>query len=605
MNPIPIELLAPAKDLRCGMQAILHGADAIYIGGPAFGARNAASNTIEDISKLIDFAHVFHAKVYVAINTILFENEIEPAVKLIHTLYNKGADAIIIQDVGLLECDLPPIPIHASTQMNNKTVEKIQFLEAVGFSQIVLARELSIPQITEIKKHTQLPLEFFVHGALCVSYSGQCYMSAHATGRSGNRGTCSQMCRHEFVLSGIPEYEQKKGYYLSLNDFHAGNYIEQLLDAGIQSFKIEGRLKDDVYVANTTAFFRKQIDAILQGRTEFIRSSHGHTDIGFVPDIHKTYSRTFSSYFLDTPRTKIANIQSPKSLGEHMGSVTFSKEKTLQFEKSHMCGAGDGICFFIQNKLQGVRVNKVQGDTVFLAEEFHIPIGTDIWRNHNELFSKNIEKTPPKRTISVTLDFRETEFGFSLAIQDCYNNKTQIDVPYTKQKARNSEQCIKTIHTQLQKTGDTIYRVSDVNIVFKTPFFISIADINKARRDICNQLNVIRCKSHPQKKVKIQKNTVPYPTNETLDTRLNCSNSFAESFFKRHGISKIPPAYEISPNSSIPLMHTKYCIRFELNACWKYQGYKTKAHPIFLQDKTGNYRVEFDCKNCEMKIYAT
>ena len=347
MNPIPIELLAPAKDLRCGMQAILHGADAIYIGGPAFGARNAASNTIEDISKLIDFAHIFHAKVYVAINTILFENEIEPAVKIIHSLYNKGADAIIIQDVGLLECDLPPIPIHASTQLNNRTVEKAQFLEAVGFSQIVLARELSIPQITEIKKHTHVPLEFFVHGALCVSYSGQCYMSAHAAGGSGNRGTCSQMCRHEFSLSGIPEHEQKKGYYLSLNDFHAGNYLEQLINAGIQSFKIEGRLKDETYVANTTAFFRKKIDAFIHDKPEFIRSSQGDSEIQFIPNIHKSFSRKFSSYFLDTPRTKIANIKSPKSLGEHMGSVTFSKEKSLRCETSHMCTAGDGICFFI------------------------------------------------------------------------------------------------------------------------------------------------------------------------------------------------------------------------------------------------------------------
>ena len=383
-----LELLSPAKDMQVGIAAINHGADAVYIGAPAFGARAAAANSLEDISELIQYAHQFNAKIYVALNTILYDNEIERAVEIAHKLYNIHADALIIQDLGLLECNLPPIPVHASTQLNNRTPEKVDFLEKVGFSQVVLARELNLKQIKEIADKTTVPLEFFIHGALCVCYSGQCYMSEYTTGRSGNRGECSQMCRHKYTLQGLGE--SREGYFLSTKDLSLGNRLEDLILAGISSFKIEGRLKDEDYVKNVTAYFHAKLNDFIAKHTDFQRSSKGICSPTFTPDINKTFTRGYTEYYIDKQKNKIANIRSPKSQGEYIGTVESQGKNGLQIRTNIPLHNGDGLCFYDKNnELTGIQVNAVNGKTITLNKQVQILVGPEIWRNSDFEVQRN------------------------------------------------------------------------------------------------------------------------------------------------------------------------------------------------------------------------
>ncbi len=366
MKTRAIELLAPAKNRACGIAAIDHGADAVYIGGPKFGARAAAANSLDDIAHLVNYAHRFRAKVYVAVNTLLENDELEQAVALCHRLYGLGVDALIIQDLGLFASELPPIPLHSSTQMNNRTVEKVRFLEQIGFSQVVLARELSLTEIQAIAAATTVPLEIFVHGALCVAYSGQCYISEVMAGRSANRGECAQFCRHMFTLKdGTGKTVAKDRYLLSLKDLNLSCRLADLIDAGVSSLKIEGRLKDENYVKNVTAAYRVALDRILDAREDVVRASSGRCRFAFTPDPERSFSRGQTDHFLVTPRNTVAEIRTPKSIGKRLGRVVAVDVHSFTLDGVEPVHNGDGLCFFHpKTGLIGFKVNRVEGRSI-------------------------------------------------------------------------------------------------------------------------------------------------------------------------------------------------------------------------------------------------
>ncbi len=402
MQPQKIELLAPAKNLACGIGAINHGADAVYIGGPQFSARAAAGNTLADIARLVAHAHQFRAKIYVALNTLFTDQELESAVKLCHQLHEIGVDALIIQDVGLLEMELPPIPLHSSTQMNNRTVEKVGFLEQVGFQQVVLARELSLERIKEIRVATRVPLEFFVHGALCVSYSGQCYISEVMAGRSANRGECAQFCRHKFTLQDeAGKIIAKDRYLLSLKDLNLSAHLGALIEAGISSFKIEGRLKDENYVKNVTAYYRQALDAIILADPSLQRASSGRCTFAFTPDPEKSFNRGMTDYFLLNPRNRPGAIDSPKSIGQQLGPVVHAEKRFFLVETKEPVNNGDGLCFFDPIKgLVGIKVNRVENGRIYPKDPVVLPVGMMVYRNSDTAFNKLLTRSEQCRTIA-------------------------------------------------------------------------------------------------------------------------------------------------------------------------------------------------------------
>ena len=600
-----LELLSPAKNLQVGIAAINHGADAIYIGGPAFGARSAATNSLEDISTLIQYAHQFKVKVYVAFNTLLYDDELERAVEIAHKLHDIHADALIIQDLGLLECDLPPIALHASTQLNNRTPEKVDFLEKIGFSQVVLARELNLTQIKEIAEKTTVPLEFFIHGALCVCYSGQCYMSEYATGRSGNRGECAQMCRHKYTLQGLGE--SCEGYFLSTKDLCLEHRLEDLISAGISSFKIEGRLKDENYVKNVTAFYRKKLDAIIAKHTVLQRSSTGICTSTFSPDLQKTFSRGFTEYYIDKKRNDVANVRSPKSQGEYLGKVVESNENPSQRGKNYIkiktnaqLHNGDGLCFYDTNgELTGVQINGVNDGKITLNKNLKIPIGTDIWRNADVEFQKQLEASNQARKLPVNAVFHSNGLHYSLTLSDTDGNMATIEKT-ALETAKNQNKQREAITNQIAKMGDSMFLFSGLEFTGTDVPFIPIADINSLRRETCDLLrNKIVESIETCHGASLQKNDMQYPQSEPHDFRLNVANPKSMEFFQQHSMEVSQPAFECQHRENVPLMTTKYCIRYQLGACKK-----GNAEPLLLSDKSHTFRVEFDCEKCEMNIFG-
>ncbi|MBO7054273.1 MAG: U32 family peptidase [Bacteroidales bacterium] len=600
-----LELLSPAKNLQVCIAAINHGADAVYIGGPAFGARSAATNSIDDISTLIQYAHQFNVKVYVAFNTLLYDDELERAIEIAHKLYDIHADALIIQDLGLLQCDLPPIALHASTQLNNRTPEKVDFLEKIGFSQVVLARELNLTQIKAIAEKTTVPLEFFIHGALCVCYSGQCYMSEYATGRSGNRGECAQMCRHKYTLQGLGE--AREGYFLSTKDMCLEHRLEDLISAGISSFKIEGRLKDENYVKNVTAFYRKKLDAIIAKRTDLQRSSTGICTPPFTPDINKTFTRGYTEYYIEKQQNKVANIRSPKSQGEYLGKVVESNETASQRGKNFikiktttLLHNGDGLCFYDSNgELTGVQINGTNEGKIVLNKNVHIPVGTEIWRNVDVDFQKQLESSNQGRKLPVKAVFRSNELHYSLTLSDAAGNTATIEKT-ALEIAKNQNKQRETITSQVAKMGDSIFLFSGLEFEGTNVPFIPIADINSLRRETCDLLRTKIIESvETLRATSLQQTTAQYPMTEPHDFRLNVANQKAVEFFHQHGVEVSQRAFECQHRENVPLMTTKYCIRYQLGACKK-----GNAEPLFLSDKSHSFRVEFDCDKCEMNIFS-
>ena len=612
-----LELLSPAKNLDFGREAINHGADALYIGAPAYGARAAATNTLEDIEALVNYAHLYGSKVFVTVNTLLFDHEVEPAVKLIHQLYNIGVDALLIQDLGLLECDLPPIELHASTQCHNASVERIKFLEQAGFRRVVLARETSLEQMQEIRQATRLDLEAFVHGALCVSYSGQCYMSQYLNSRSGNRGCCSQPCRSTYDLyDGDGHLLLKEKHLLSLRDFNASQQLENMIAAGIFSFKIEGRLKDLSYVKNITAYYRLLLDNIMNKNFPLStfhfplsKSSSGSCTYTFTPDPDRTFNRGYTDYFL-RERQPMANFATQKSLGKLIGKVTAVGRNSLTISGTEPLANGDGLCYYdADGRLQGFLVNGVQGRAVTPNQIPDIKAGTTLWRNQDQRFEKQLQGKSAERKIGVEMLFNATPDGFALQLTDEEGLSVTHSIVAEQQEARNSGGAENPIVKQLSKLGNTPFMATAIVDETQGRYFLPAGTLNQLRREAVEQLVALRIAHHRPADCPHSDSGVPYPT-PTLDYRANVINDKAEAFYKHHGVKEIERGLEQTEDyDNKALMTTKYCLRYELGCCL--QG-KNSSKPqldikptatLLLRNNDRRFRLQFDCRNCQMLIY--
>ncbi len=603
-----IELLAPAKNLDCGKAAIRYGADAVYIGAPKFGARAAVGNSIEDIASLISYAHLYRAKVYVALNTILFDHELEEAKRIVQSVYDTGADGLIIQDMGLLELDLPPIPLIASTQAHNDTPEKVKFLQDVGFQRVILARELSLKQIQQIRSATTIELECFIHGALCVCYSGQCYLSEAmqarrgGQGRSANRGECAQPCRLPYTLtdeSGKIIAENK--HLLSLKDLNLSEHLSSLLDAGVTSFKIEGRLKDINYVKNVTAFYRRKIDEVLEGNSSYARASSGRTIVAFTPDPEKSFHRDFTEHFVRKRSKDILSMDTPKATGASLGTISKLGSNYFVLDADVELHAGDGICFFDpHHELCGTNINSVKDKSIFPAEMEGLTMGSAVYRNHDHAFIKQLKNDKTQRRLSLAIELHEEKNGFVLTMMD--EDGVQITVHREREKVEAKKRSIaeESIRKQLLKLGDTIFQCDSVDVQWTKPYFLPVSFLNDLRREVIVQLEEERHKQYPQQHIAIVPNEIPYPE-RTLTYRANVANKKAEQFYRRHGVEQIEPAFELQQNhSGKQVMEMKHCLRFQFGMCGGLGG--ENAAPLFMKDAKNHYRLEFDCKGCKMKM---
>lgn len=610
-----VELLSPAKNLECGIEAIKHGADAVYIGGPNFGARVAASNSIEDIASLCQFAHIFGARVYVTFNTILYDNELKEAEKTIWDLYEAGVDALIVQDMALLEMNLPPIALHASTQMNNRSVEKVRLLEACGFSQIVLARELPLSEIRQISEAVETPLEAFIHGALCVSYSGECYASQHCFNRSANRGECAQFCRMSFdLLNADGTVLAKNKHLLSLRDMNRTTSVEDMMLAGISSFKIEGRLKEVDYVKNVTAHYRRIIDEIIAKHPgQFKRSSYGTSSITFEPNVCKSFNRKFTNYFIDGNRTKdLQNIDSPKSMGEKIGTIAAIDKRRQCFKINLLPGvainAGDGLCFFdANNQLRGCRIEKANGAMACVENISFLQNGMTLYRNFDNNFSKTLSKTTAQRIMEADAVFTETPNGFKLEMTAKNQCRASVETTHEHEKANKPQK--ENIRRQLEKMGGTPFRLRQLAINIEEDYFIPSSILANMRRSCVDLLTeqILRNHHRDSRRPIADKQLIADLLPTTIDYRWNVSNKLAANFYRNNGVTEIQPAFEVKPPSVKHVMTCKYCIRYALNACKKEHKPNPALwkEPLILKTANGNtFQLEFNCKQCEMNIYA-
>ena len=599
-----IELLAPAKDAETAMAAIRCGADAVYIGAERFGARDAAGNTTEAIRQVTEFAHQYYAKVYGTLNTILRDDELPAAEEMIHRLYEAGIDGLIIQDVGLLELDLPPLPIIASTQMNNDTAEKVKFLEEVGFSRAILARELTLDEIKLIRKATSIELECFIHGALCVGKSGQCYMSYAIGGRSGNRGECAQPCRRIYsVKDESGKIIVKDRHLLSLKDLNLSGHLEELIDAGVNSFKIEGRLKDIPYVVNTVSFYRRRLDEIIT-KKNLKRASSGTTRIDFEPNPEKTFNRGFTDYGFKRRDGKFGSIDTPKSMGEFVGVVTETVKDYFVIDGEKPIRNGDGVCFFDREKnLSGTTVNGVEGRKIHPQKMQDVYAGQKIYRNFDYEFNRKVTGKAAERKIGLSIVMRETTEGLVLDGKDEDGNEATVEMAGGKQAAEKKEAARQTIVTQLSKLGNTIFECSDVRLETHDVYFLAVSQLNAAKRELVERMLAEWEINRPRMTGHILKNDVPYPSKQLNHTG-NVLNEKAEAFYRRHGVEKIEPAAETGVDlAGQVVMRTKYCLREELGLCPK-TGTKAPAEPMILQDEDGReYKIKFCCGRCEMEIF--
>jgi len=597
-----IELLAPAKDVECGITAIKCGADAVYIGAHKFGARQAAGNSVEDIKQVVDFAHQYYSKVYVTLNTLLYDDELSAAEKLIYQLYKAGIDGLIVQDAGICELELPPLPLIASTQMDNCNAAKVKFLEDVGFSRVILARELTIEQIREIRNATTIELECFVQGALCVGASGRCYMSYALGGRSGNRGECAQPCRKLYSLKNKNgDILVENRHLLSLKDLSLSNYLKDLIEAGVSSFKIEGRLKDASYVGNVTGYYRGKLDEIFI-RSELRAASSGKVDLGFTADLTKTFCRGFTDYGISGRSGKIAAIDSPKSIGQYIGEVSEAGRDFFVVDCGVELHNADGICFFDSRKnLQGTVVNKIENGRVYHQKMEGIYAGVKIYRNLDHLFLKQLKKMEACRKIALSIVLKDTDNGVVLCGEDCDGNKAEFEIAFVKEAAIKKDAALNTISTQIQKLGNSIFQCSEFRLATDGVYFFPVSVLNELKRGLVEKMIEVRETNRAVRKGGIVKNDVSYPQ-VSFDYTGNVLNEKAKQFYKRHGVKTIGAAAESGLDmTGKVVMSTKYCIRKELGLC---EGRLSKeAEHLFLEDGDGRcFEIRFRCGNCGMEI---
>jgi 23S rRNA 5-hydroxycytidine C2501 synthase len=612
-----LELLAPAKNADFGIEAINHGADAVYIGGPAFGARAKAPNTVADIARLVQHAHKFHAEVFVALNTIFHDNELEGVRQLVHQLYDSGVDALIVQDMGLLELDLPPIQLHASTQTDIRTVQKAQFLDQVGFSQIVLARELDIATVKKIADATTANLEYFIHGALCVAFSGQCFISHAHTGRSANRGECSQECRLPYTL------EDQKGrilgkdkHYLSMKDNDQSANLRALIAAGVSSFKIEGRYKDLPYVKNATAHYRLLLDEILQEMPDYAKSSAGQASYTFTPQPEKTFNRSATDYFANGRQADIGAFDTPKFSGEELGKVRKVGKDFIDVATGTPLHNGDGVCFFdVHKELVGLRVNTVQALDTHTQRLFpnempaDIRNNTQLYRNRDHAFMRLLEKDSAARKIALDVVLYETGDGFALTLTDEQGFSATTQCIADKQPANDAEKAAVSLRENLAKLGNTDFLARDISLELTQLWFLPASVVNQLRRDAVQELIAIRTLGYDRPPLRAAVEPPATYPQDNLSYLANVYNQKARAFYHKHGVKLIASAYETNETlEEVPVMITKHCLRFSHGLCPKeakgvigVQGTVT-AEPMTLISGNDRYTLKFDCKPCEMHV---
>ena len=608
-----LELLAPARNADFGIEAINHGADAVYIGGPAFGARADAGNAVSEIARLAAYAHRYDARVLVALNTLLRDEELDAAQALAHQVYDAGADALIVQDMGLLELDLPPIQLHASTQCDIRTPQKARFLADAGFSQIVLARELSLDEIRAIAAQTTATLEFFVHGALCVSYSGQCYLSHARTGRSANRGECAQPCRLPYDLAdahGQPLARNR--HFLSLKDNDQTDNLSALIDAGIRSFKIEGRLKDLAYVKNVTAHYRQRLDALIEASGRLRQGSSGRSAFLFAPRPEKTFNRGATDYFVRRRHADIGAFDSPKFVGEPVGEILRLARDSFEVATTLTLGNGDGLAYFdTAGALAGMRVSLAErtaaGYRLFPAlESGKLPpglnAGTRVYRNHDQAFIRLLEKKSAERRIPLRLRLGETADGFALTLADERGITATASLPHAKEAARDPQRTLDALKENLGKLGNTIYAAASIELALSAPWFIPASALNALRREAVAGLDAARAKARqrPPRRPAAEPPT-PYP-DDALSYLGNVYNRQARAFYEKHGVKVIAPAYECgAEKGEVSLMVTRHCLRYSLELCPK-QTKGIRPDPLLLVNGDDRLTLRFDCKRCEMHV---
>ena len=591
-----LELLAPAKNLECGIAAIDHGADAVYIGAPRFGARAAAGNSIEDITQLCSYAHLFGAKVYVTLNTIIYDDEIEAVRSVISQLEKVGVDAILVQDMAVLTMlkEQSAMAIHASTQTDNRTAEKVRWLHDVGCSRVVLARELSAEEIAAI--HREVPdveLEVFVHGALCVSYSGICYASQYCFHRSANRGECAQFCRMRFSLVDADGKEiERERYLMSLKDMNQSDHLQQLIEAGATSFKIEGRLKDMAYVKNVTAAYSERLNAIIrQHPDQYCRASKGYCEYTFKPDLHRTFNRGYTTYFLNGRQPDITSFDTPKAVGEFVGTVKEIRGNSFNVAGITSFANGDGLCFLNEErKFEGLRANRVEGNRIY---PFKMPRnlrpGMALYRNNDQEFERLLAKPSATRKIPVSIALRSVDDGFELSAGNVMLHFESEHLLAQKSPREN-------IARQLSKLGDTVYECTQVEVPDDFNFFIPNSQLSDMRRQLVEVLSLTPKKEsnkHSQYKgMQLEKASYQY----------NISNHMAAAFYGTDTLS----AFELKGGEG-PLMQCRHCIRYSLGYCVKHGGKRLLWHePLSLVLGDGRrFRLEFDCQHCQMNVYAS
>lgn len=584
-----LELLAPAADKHVAFEAILHGADAVYIGASSHGARKGASNSLADIAEVVKFAHQYRVRVYVTVNTLVYDSEIPEVESLINALYNCGVDAIIVQDMGILRMNIPPIELHASTQCDTRSVAKAQFLEKAGFSQIVLARELSIEEIKDICGNVSVPVECFIHGALCVCYSGRCRASQMQYGRSANRGECAQMCRLPYnLIDNDGKILIKNKYLLSLKDFNASNKLLDLIQAGVTSFKIEGRLKDVAYVKNVTAYYRELIDGIISVYPDlYCRSSFGTSEVSFIPEPEKSFNRGFTSYFLEGRRQKsMASLFTPKSMGERIDDVCDLKN-------------GDGISFINgKGEYEGVRVNRIDNGRIIGARPFKLPQGCEIRRTFNREWQTSLERQTAKRFIEVDIIIDES----GITASDERGVRVRIPLETDKLKADKRMDPEKI----LGKLGNTVYRLRNFKNSLNMDTFIPASQLTSMKRKLIEALDIANETTYRYRYRNAESFPVQY-LSERLYADENVANHLAKDFYRSHGAETEAMAIEVdgAAKGDIVIMNTRYCIRRELGICKKdkiHQRFENAREPFYLESGNIRMRLEFDCSICEMRV---
>lgn len=605
MKRRPIELLSPARDIECGLAAINAGADAVYIGGPKFGAREDAGNSYEDIARLVKYAHLFRSRVYITLNTILFDHELEDAEKMAKRMYEIGADALIIQDMALLEMNLPPIPLHASTQTNNYDIEKIRFLSEAGFSRIVLARELSLEEIKKVRSITTAELEFFVHGSLCVSLSGRCYLSYAVGKRSANRGSCAQPCRRKYTLTDKNGKEiAADKHLLSLKDLNLSDYIKEIADAGIDSFKIEGRLKDAGYVKNITAFYRKKIDSVLEKDEALYRPSAGSVILGFTPDPAKSFNRGTTDYFLHGRNKVITSFDSPKSLGEEIGKVKNVATGYFEIETGKVLSNNDGLVFINRKGDSiGIKVNRAEGNRVIPESLNGVFPGAIIYRNYDHKFNMLINTEVAERKLAVSVTMSPSPEGITIKAVSETGIESVLSVPTDLTPAKNREKSHETIVAQISKSGGTPFEITSVDAGSCEEYFFPSSFLNNIRRSVLDDLRLKLETS--AKHFNEASETQPQYRNIKEGFEANISNSLSRRYYQKAGAEVIYPAPEVTGDViGKRVMTTRHCLRYSFGMCrgnaWKNENPDDSV--MYLIDGETRLRLEFNCKECFMNV---